>query len=309
MILDDAPKGEFHLRLNAMRKILADFRDEKAGETELFIKDIAESEFIRDLVNIVAVIAQQLFATEIEKYHKCCQLLCDFYKLARSENLSENIPAPDKPALIPEQGDWSARVWQDEQTQEDGQVIGGKYEFPVLDELNEFAQKCIWKLSSQPSNKEPVATDAKKGAPANEDALPEPLCSKWVDYQQSILNERILFLEKVKQIHSWAHARLSDICACESDMYQDFRDMQKARELKQGGVEAEMLRLLHTSIESAKPVEFKMVLDNTQLQIVTKERIFPEEVPPQVLPKVRDVNPQWDSEELKQQVESFFEGL
>jgi len=33
----------------------------------------------------------------------------------------------------------------------------------------------------------------------------------WVDYQQSILIERILFLEKAKQIYSWSSQRLAEV--------------------------------------------------------------------------------------------------
>jgi len=85
--------------------------------------------------------------------------------------------------------------------------------------------------------------------------------------------------------------------------------MQKAREFKEGSVESEMLRLLHTLIEEAKPVEFKMLLDNIQLQIVKDDRMFPEKAPPEVLPKVQGVTPEWNSKELEKKVDGFFEAF
>lgn len=219
---------------------------------------------------------------ETGRYHQTCQLLCDFYTLSQGKNLEESKPLPEKIAIATAE-DFSARA-TDEET--------GEFSFAFVDELKTYASSVLWAIEAP--------------AEQNEDGT---LCldPTDVDYKQALLCERQVFLTRIKQIQAWARRRCDELCQSESGLYGQFRDMQAAREYKEGLVEAKLLQKLHAAVEDCKPVEFRLVLDTTQICEVTNERVIAEKVEEPPKPRVPGVLPEWNAAQMEADVEAFFD--
>lgn len=68
-------------------------------------------------------------------------------------------------------------------------------------------------------------------------ALPDAL---HVDLCQALLKERVLFLDKIEQICSWADNRCQELCRVEAGTFQELKESQLAREFKETAVETEV---------------------------------------------------------------------
>ena len=81
---------------------------------------------------------------------------------------------------------------------------------------------------------------------------------KWIDCQQALLNERVLFKWKIEQILHWGNTRCKELCDFEKSEYANYAWLERSRLQKEDEIETELLSQLHDLIEKGLPSRMKI---------------------------------------------------
>lgn len=194
----------------------------------------------------------------------------------------EEEPKPEEPA---EKGSKKRRYVEAKKSEHSGEVVPGYWEFPFLQDATAQARRAAWALEEyippQEEKPEPEEEKAKPAAKAKGRMSPPPDKKKeevpvvpptpapplFVDLQQALVAERVIYMQRLTMIHNWTHQRLEAISIRTSEAFENCRRLALLRQMKELENVEGLTCMLRDHIESKPPalVGPQVVLEGAHL--------------------------------------------
>jgi len=289
MLSQEDTKVEMHNRLAALREELKQEIDERRTSAQEAVEIVKTNLFIETNVEIAARLAQRLVLLEGERFVGTNRLISDTYR-----SLMGIAPPPEGEPL--EQPDFfqdGVRVWNEpeEQAAEGGEAEEapkpGFYTYPCMEALMAFARTLLKQHEEKPED-----------VPVDEQLF--------VDFQQALFIERVLYLKRIKSIEIWALNRFNELNEAGNQLIDSLTQWMELRENSERQAVAHVCTHLSTLVEEGQRVEHRVLLHECKVAHEQNVRLYERPVPPPERIKEEPLAPEWHPEQHAQDLENFY---